>query len=439
MGDQRWSVYSPDLLAAQRKLQILREQRKRNQHQDHRHQLVQAPLHHGRYTPPPSIVKSPSYAQESALGAKSSPALAANEVKPNRLEIEAKRPSVKEPSDASSADNSATLPDPCRPIDLASKTVKLYPDIALGMLRKEQVAAGRIWLLLRYLDNRGSGWVEIKTARDQLAGKDAGFRVCGRRQLRKLLARGDGIFWNRSNRRIWLRSPVKVAAALGVYRLTGHPVALPINVLYQGVGTVRAHFYASFHSGRTSPSKDSAARPIARRTLRQLCHVSRQTQRTYEKRAGVKRQSNYALGAHLTAEVAQLRAWRHGQAVFKFTDSQGAFGQNGRIYLAWQLPNNYAGPHMQQPKGRQRRINRELADLFTKGMTGNGKRSMDSRRLDRRRVDNGRQNYRRFYQNGSLAAKRYSRRPASDLYWRSHLRKTNRYNLWHVLPGQEIS
>jgi hypothetical protein len=371
------------------------------------------------------------------LGEKSTSAAATNNAKQAHLKEEDKRQSVKDPSVIGSADKRVALLDPCRPIDPTSKTAKLYPDIALGMLRNEQVAAGRIWLLLRHLDTRGSGWIEIKTAREQLTGNVTSSRVCGRRQFRKLLASGEGIFWNRSDQRIWLRSPVKVAAALGVYRLTGHPIALPINVLYQGIGTVRAHFYASFHSGRARRPEGSAARPIARRTLRQLCHVSRRTQRAYEERAGVKRQSNYALGPHFTAAETQSRAWRNGQAIFKFKDRQGTFGQGGRVYLAWQLPNNYAGPHIQQPRGRQKRINRELADLFTKGMTGNGKRSRDSRRLDKHQVDSRRQICHRFYQNGLLAAKRFSRRPAFDLYWRSHLRITNCYNLWHVLPGQE--
>ena len=219
MGDQRWRVYSPDLLAAQRKLQLLREQRNRNKPLDQGLLLIQEPFYHGRSLPYPSIGKSPSNSPEQLLGEKSTSAAATNNAKQAHLKEEDKRQSVKDPSVIGSADKRVALLDPCRPIDPTSKTAKLYPDIALGMLRNEQVAAGRIWLLLRHLDTRGSGWIEIKTAREQLNGNVTSSRVCGRRQFRKLLASGEGIFWNRSDQRIWLRSPVKVAAALGVYRI----------------------------------------------------------------------------------------------------------------------------------------------------------------------------------------------------------------------------
>ncbi|MBP9503248.1 MAG: hypothetical protein KBF17_13895, partial [Candidatus Promineofilum sp.] len=37
-----------------------------------------------------------------------------------------------------------------------------------------------------------------------------------------------------------------------------------------------------------------------------------------------------------------------------------------------QLPNEYTGPHAVLPRGRMKRLNRALADLFHNGMTGNG-------------------------------------------------------------------
>ena len=41
-----------------------------------------------------------------------------------------------------------------------SQSVTVYPDIALAMLRQEQAAAGRLWLLLRHLDVDGRGGVK---------------------------------------------------------------------------------------------------------------------------------------------------------------------------------------------------------------------------------------------------------------------------------------
>ncbi|MBE2224574.1 MAG: hypothetical protein IAF02_23750, partial [Anaerolineae bacterium] len=36
--------------------------------------------------------------------------------------------------------------------------IKVYPSVAQGILREGQAAAGRVWLLLRYLDENGRGW-----------------------------------------------------------------------------------------------------------------------------------------------------------------------------------------------------------------------------------------------------------------------------------------
>ncbi len=293
---------------------------------------------------------------------------------------------------------------------------KIYPDVALGMLRSEQTAAGRIWLLLRHLDTQGQGWLDYQAVRQPLTRRRSPQRVCGQRQLRNLLAQGEGIFWQRRNGRIWLRSVAKVAAALGVWRLTGRPVALPVTSLTQGMGKVRAHLYASFHSGRQKQTgANPAANPIARATLQQLTHVLPRTQRRYEKQARVRTQANFAVGMPLSSAAAQHTAWQHGTAVFHLKDVAGLQGQRGTTYLAWQLPNQYAGPHLPQPRGRQKRINRELADLFMQGMTGNNERTVETILA------------KRFCAHGKAAAKESTRR-TEQIYWPSP-----RKNIWYGL------
>jgi hypothetical protein len=88
------------------------------------------------------------------------------------------------------------------------------------------------------------------------------------------------------------------------------------------------------------------------------------------------------------------------------------------------------GPHEQQPIGRQKRINQELADLFMKGMTGNGKGLFREEKVyptERVRV---------FHKSGSAAAVSYNRHPDGDVFWRSRLRRPGQYEMWHYLPGQ---
>ena len=308
------------------------------------------------------------------------------------------------------------------------KAIRLYPDVALAMLRTGVVASGRVWLLLRYLDTKGQGWVTVATARSHLTGKKSPLRICGWRQLRNLLSQGEGLFWRREERpahngRIWLHSLANVAADLGISRLSLRSVSLPIDCLLQTIGTVRAHFYASYHSGRRRP------RPIARASLSTISGVSRRTQHAYEQKAGVKRRQNWAVGSASTEAARQETAWRQGQALFQFTDHNGKYGPPGKCYLAWQLPNTYHGPHELHAKGHRKRTNRKLVDLFTQGITGNDREKVVTRCEE---YNSGR----RFYDHGVAAAKGYERSPERDIYWKSHLR-VGRYHIWHLLPARE--
>ena len=249
--------------------------------------------------------------------------------------------------------------------DAALGTVKIHPDIGIGILRKKMAAAGRIWLLLRWIDRSGSGQIEIAQVRKLLCDPESVIRVCGWRQMRSLLAQGQDVFWNQHDGRLWLKSIPKVSQALGIERLSGRPVALPVKILTQGIGQVRAHLFASFHSGRKQAS------PISRTTLAKISQVSARSQQNYEKRSGVRKLKNFAVGPKIANGKARDQAWQHGSACFNWRDGKAVHGERQTSYLAWQLPNSYLGPHLPRPHGRQRRFNRELAVLFAKGMTGN--------------------------------------------------------------------
>ncbi len=396
MPDSGW--VSPELLAAQQRLQHLQRiarERRRTSGQD------VGGFDHGRTPPPPSANPLTQLSQlPPHLGWESERVTA----------VLRQRQSPKEDNQAEwtptfSVESSSSIEGgdlQNRPT--AGQTVKLYPDIALGMLRQEKAAAGRIWLLLRHLDGNGRGWIEIDAAREQLTRKGSPWRVCGWRQLRNLLNAGEDEFWVRRDGRIWLKSTVKAAQALGVTRLQNRPVALPVSALLGKIGEVRAHLYASFHSGR-------ADAPISRAALEESSGVHRRTQRRYEKTARVRRRRNFAIGGPATGENGEEQAWRQGNAAFQLKDYQGKQGAAGKTYLAWQLPNSYAGPHAVAAKGRQKRINRELTDLFMQGMTGNGQEN----RLTKR-----------FCGNGRTAAQLFSK-TGGNVYWRG------KGNFWYSI------
>jgi hypothetical protein len=262
------------------------------------------------------------------------------------------------------------------------------------MLDRRLEASGRVWLLLQYLDEKGSGRLTVEAARQQLTGPDSELRICNWRNLRGLLQRGEGIFWQRDGAGcIWLRGAGKVAVTLAAGRLQGRPVELPLTALLGGVGGLRAHFYASFHSSRKNST------PISRTTLAKLTHVPARTQRTYERRTGVTNRPNVAVGEAYTTQKMQERAWQHGRAVFVWIDYRGRQGPPNYAYIAWRLPNSYTGCHAQRPKGRQRKINRQI-DLVKTVAQGNGR---PVRRL--------------FYRNGAAAGKGYNRNAGHDAYW----------------------
>jgi hypothetical protein len=292
-------------------------------------------------------------------------------------------------------------------------TIKIYPSIATAMLASQMEAPGRIWLLLGHLDSQGRGWLSLDTVRGQLTGKTSRLRVCGWRRLRQLLRQGEGVFWTRDMvGRIWIRGAAKVAVTLSCTRLKGLPAAIPLGALLGGIRKVRAHLYASFYSGRRDQT------PITRNVLRELTNVPGRTQRAYEKVANVRPRRNIAIGQKFDEEVVKEQVWQHGRAVFQFLDTQGKQGAPGRKYFAWHMPNSYQGPHSQCPKGRQKKINRKLRDLVTKGMRGNG----------RGRVE------RIFWPHGAAAGRAYSKNPKVDAYWQSGHAWAKRFILWRVVP-----
>lgn len=404
---------SPALAAAQSRLLALRET-----YRARRAALGLAPVgdgaaceatDNGRFPPPPSPPPPP---QPSALtlpphlGWESAPLTA---VLRRHLTQQTTNDTIEQVNEAAGSEP-VCIPDtqPVAPPPSAisapqtAVSICVYPDIALGILREEQAGPARIWYLLRHLDVIGCGWMAETAVRQHLTQRHSPLRICGGRQLRNLLNQGEGLFWVRHNGRIWLRSLVKVAVALSVKRLQGRPVAVDLAHFTHGIGTFRAHLYATFHSGRGSDEKMAA--PIARETVANLSHVPPRTQRLYEAKSGVKKSRNFALGTPVSPKQAQETGWQKGQALFLLTDRRGYHGPAGETYLAWQLPNSYSGPHPQQSNGRQKRLNQAIADLLPIGMTGNGNSQTEPQRQ------------RRYCHHGKMAAQLYNR--LSDaFYW----------------------
>ncbi|MCI0393775.1 MAG: hypothetical protein L0332_24505 [Chloroflexi bacterium] len=429
---------SPALLAAQRRLDQLRVDRRSRPAADQDKPPQPTPSG-GRMTSPATATEQPAVADPWStlpdhLGWGSASLTAAmRAARPRRpqagAEGERGRQGAKEPwgQGESFEPELSTLDTTTQLHNYTTTSIRLYPDLTLAMLRRKQAAAGRLWLLLRHLDRDGQGWLHIAAIREKLCDPQAPLRLCGWRQLRNLIRQGEGIFWQPDKERLWLKSTARVAAALGVTRLSLRPVAVPVAALVGTIGQVRAHFYATFHSGRGREQRGrraggngrGRAMPVARATLQRVSGVSRRSQQAYERRAAVKVQFNYAVGEVATPEESQARGWQHGRALFTIQDYRRRQRRQEKNYLAWQLPNSYSGVHDQQPKGAQKRLNRQLADLLTQGTTGNGRETRESQQ--------------RFYANAVLAVRSYNRSPGRDVYWPAQ--QLRRGRLWQVIAA----
>ncbi len=297
---------------------------------------------------------------------------------------------------------------------LTRRALRLYPDLGLAILSQKRSAAGRVWLLLRFLDqerHQGRGWLALAEVRRLLTASDSPWRLFTPRRLRQLLRQGAGCFWRRDPTRGWLRSATQVAACLGVKKLTVRAVAVPVAALLGSMQSARAELYAAFHSGRVKERHGRVhAAPIARQTLTALSGLSARTQAAYERRARIKTRANLALGERYSRERLEERAWQKGRALFLLTDHLGCQGEAGARFLAWRLPNSYFCGHLPLNRGRMKWINRELADLQSRG-AGNG-RGLESA------PPGGRGRERTYYASGVEAGRALKRGEVhEEVYW----------------------
>ncbi|MFO7683142.1 MAG: hypothetical protein R6X34_24170 [Chloroflexota bacterium] len=303
---------------------------------------------------------------------------------------------------------------------LDDNVVKHYPGLGTAVIQRAQVPVYRIWLLCRYVDREGRGWLPVDAIRHQLTNKHSDLRLCDWRRLRQILAQGEGRFWkwDKGNGRLWLLGAACMAASLGIRHLTGKPVALPLSAITESIGAFKAHLYGAWHSGR------KANKPISRKVQESLTGVPERTQRRYCKVAGICRQTNIAVGQQHSSEAAAQAAWQQGRAAFSFTDYQGRQGRKGITYIAWRLPNSYANLHQPTSKGRMRKINRKLKDLVTIGAQGNEQMKVEKL----------------YYASGKEAARAASRGKREEAYWPVPV-KARQEKVWAVFSqqGSEIS
>ena len=292
------------------------------------------------------------------------------------------------------------LPRPSAPP--LPRSFRLSPTLAAFCLDRDHGHNGalldgpyRLYKILQALDGSGRGWLANSRVELLLTRKESAFFIYGRRQLKIMLRRGEGLFWNRVKHggqvRIRLVARAKVTAALGAGRLRGREVELPLTYLLgSGRGRqaqVNAALYAGVHAGRLRPDRGRAGhltpRPISRAALRDLSGCSRYRQRSYERRMKIRVRANiHILSAYTKYGLQRARQYL-GLPAYKHVDHLGKVNrhQAGAAYLAVRLPNSY---HLPQgittvQSRRQRTINRLLDGLCPMGSGGSGEEKVARR------------------------------------------------------------
>lgn len=269
----------------------------------------------------------------------------------------------------------------------AKAEVRVAPALAAWCLDKNHLYHGhaldgpyRLYKILQVLDREGRGWLSNSLVETALTSKESHHYIYGRRQLKNMLMRGEGLFWQRAKTkeelRIRLVARAKVASRLLPGPLRGREVTFPLHhMLGSGRGrqaSVNAALYTAVHAGQIEHKGKSG--PISRAKLRDVSGCSNYRQRRYEKRMGIIAASHiYILGRYSEYHLQQARI-HQGLPAYKHTDFLGKINRHrrGADYIAMRLPNSYRTPDTFAVVNsrRQRTINRQLVGLCHMGSEG---------------------------------------------------------------------
>ena len=325
--------------------------------------------------------------------------------------------------------------------------VRISPTLAAHCLDRQNRtndatldAPYRLYKILGALDENGRGWLANSDIEPRLTHKESPFYLYGRRQLKIILRRGEGLFWQRvkskGQLRIRLVSRAKLLEALSPgSRLRGREVEIPLAYLL-GHGSQRsrqadanAALYAAVHAGRLRPDSSPAGvakpRPISRARLQELAGCSAYRQRSYERRMNITVEPNiHILGEHNEYELERAR--RHFDLpVYKHTDYQGKINRHrrGAAYIAMRLPNSYHLPDTITVVNsrRQRTINRALDGLCHMGSGGSDREAI----------------VRRYHRDAATAVRANQHDNSTPAYW--PITRNGATRLWQTVAGGQKS
>ena len=299
---------------------------------------------------------------------------------------------------------------------LDGRAVKVHPSLARAMLASKRSAVGRLWLLLRAWDTAGRGCYTLDQVHGAFSIEGSAWHMADRRRVQQLIKQGAGLFWTLRDYRggrahgLQMIGADGVAAALGLDRLAGAPVEVPVTDLLGGIHKANAALFAAVAT--LQRTRRGGPRPVTRRTLADMTGAAASTQRTYSKTARIEARPNYVILPSGDVDAP---------GTFVLLDHLGQQGRAGRSHLARQMPNTYVVPLAAASRGRLRKINRRLNLVLSEA------------RGYWPEVD-----YRRIYHDTATgAARAYGRNYHDDHYWPAG-RTARGAGLWHMVEAVNL-
>ena len=247
----------------------------------------------------------------------------------------------------------------------SADVIRITPDIHTAAHKLKLDKAARLYLVVRILDRPGSGSVPVAAIRERLEGGG----ILTWDNIRKTLAAGLGIFWDRVDGKagdtIRPRRPARILEGLGGVRPCLKPVDVPVDCLFGSINEYRAVcIYGGFLAGRRKPNA-----PISQAAIREATGLSERAQQRYCKIAGVTAVRTYRLEP--LADDKQAALWKasrgqRGRAAYLHIDRRGLLGPPGAEYVAISSPNCYSGGSAVRGRpGRFSKTRKELPSFVT--------------------------------------------------------------------------
>ena len=263
-----------------------------------------------------------------------------------------------------------------------AEAIRVEPELGRAAIALNRAAEYRLYVIAREITRAGDG--SGKTAKKALNQQLRAYGLrYSREHLSRLLKAGEGLFWNRSYKQLYIRNPARVVASMTELDPSVFASNRPgIRDMYLSpAGSLEAWeatLYAGWLAHRENPT-------IARETLEQLFNRSADTLRLWEQKhvsEQITVRANYTQCPHPNLEDDRYLDLipAHSQAYRGYVQFQGQWTEVIRLY--WRTCNTYQvkGIRQHHRKGQASKVRKSINDVLDQPANERRGGSLRSRR-----------------------------------------------------------